>query len=49
MKSAERIAKEEKLIEIVKTLNHEQLIKLNELLDLLQAQYNREQTQQKAE
>lgn len=43
MKSAERIAKEEKLIEIVKTLNHEQLIALNQLLDALQAQYNKEQ------
>lgn len=49
MKSAERIAKEEELIEIVKTLNHEQLIRLNELIDALQAQHNREQAQQKAE
>lgn len=39
----EREAKVERCIEIIRGMNHEELVKLNQLIDKLQADYQREQ------
>ena len=45
----EREEKVNQLIERVKTLNHEELVALNQLLDRLTAEYNAEQAAEKQE